>query len=218
MSRRVRQSGTFTTAITIVALGAALWAGRTARTSAQAGSGTPGTAAAAKSGAAQSRPAGGAVARGKYLVEIAGCHDCHTPQKMGANGLEPDMSRMLAGHPGDRTLPPPPAPSGPWIVSSIDSNTAFAGPWGISYTRNLTPDKDTGLGAWTEQQFVETIRNGRQQGRGRQILPPMPWPVYRNMTDTDLKAVFAYLRSIPAVSNKVPDPVIAPPPTSKGAP
>ena len=69
-----------------------------------------------------------------------------------------------------------------------------------------------GLGSWTEQQFVDTIRNGREQGRGRQILPPMPWQAYRNMTDADLKAMFAYLQSIPAIKNKVPDPVIAPPP------
>jgi len=212
MRRRVRQSGAFTTAIAVLAVAVTMWAARSTTTAAQAGSTSPGSGASAK-GAAKSSAAGGAVARGKYLVEIAGCHDCHTPQKMGANGLEPDMSRMLAGHPADRTLPPPPAPSGPWIVSSIDSNTAFAGPWGISYTRNLTPDKETGLGAWTEQQFVETIRNGRHQGRGRQILPPMPWPVYRNMTDADLKAIFAYLKTIPALSNKVPDPVIAAPPT-----
>jgi mono/diheme cytochrome c family protein len=212
MTRRVRQSGTFTTAIAIVAVAGMLWAARSTTTAAQAGSTSPGSGASAKGVAAKSSATGGAVARGKYLVEIAGCHDCHTPQKMGANGPEPDTSRMLAGHPADRTLPPPPAPSGPWIVSSIDSNTAFAGPWGISYTRNLTPDKDTGLGAWTEQQFVETIRNGRHQGRGRQILPPMPWPVYRNMTDADLKAIFAYLKTIPAQSNKVPDPVIATPP------
>jgi mono/diheme cytochrome c family protein len=213
MRRRVGQSGAFTTAIAIGALAVTMWAARSTTTAAQGGSASPGTGATAKGVAAKSSAAGGAVARGKYLVGITGCHDCHTPQKMGANGPEPDMSRMLAGHPADRSLPPPPAPSGPWIVSSIDSNTAFAGPWGISYTRNLTPDKDTGLGAWTEQQFVETIRNGRHQGRGRQILPPMPWPVYRNMTDADLKAVFAYLKTIPAVSNKVPDPVIAAPPT-----
>jgi len=79
--------------------------------------------------------------------------------------------------------------------------TAWAGPWGISYTRNLTPDKETGLGSWTEQQFVDTIRNGREQGRGRQILPPMPWPAYRNMTDADLKSIFAYLKTIPAITS-----------------
>ena len=81
------------------------------------------------------------------------------------------------------------------------------------HAANITPDRETGLGAWTEQQFMDTIRNGRHQGRGRQLLPPMPWQNYAQMTDADLKAVFAYLRSIPSISNKVPDPVMAPPPS-----
>ena len=170
------------------------------------------------SGAAQAKPAAAkpagaaAVARGKYLVDIGGCHDCHTPHKMGADGPEPDMSLMLSGHPASMTLPPPPQLSGPWMFAGIGPFTAWAGPWGISYTRNLTPDNETGLGTWTEQQFMDTLRTGREQGRGRQILPPMPWQAYRNMTDADLKAMFAYLQSIPAIKNKVPDPVIAPPP------
>jgi hypothetical protein len=110
------------------------------------------------------------------------------------------------------TLPPPPAARGPWIASTTDTFTAWAGPWGISYARNLTPDAETGLGTWTEQQFVDTIRTGRRQGRGREILPPMPWPMYRNLDDADLKAVFAYLRSLPPESNRVPEPVPAEPP------
>ena len=172
-------------------------------------------------GAAQAKPAAAkpasaaVVARGKYIVDISGCHDCHTPHKMGPDGPEPDMTLMLSGHPSGMTLPTPPQVNGPWIFSGIGPFTAWAGPWGISYTKNLTPDNETGLGTWTEQQFIETIRNGREQGRGRQILPPMPWPAYRNMTDADLKAVFAYLKSIPAIKNKVPDPVIAPPPAAK---
>jgi mono/diheme cytochrome c family protein len=161
--------------------------------------------------AAAPKPAAGAVARGKYLVTIGGCNDCHTPPKMGPNGPEPDMDRMLSGHPADVTLPPAPALQGGWLA--VSTMTAWSGPWGTSYTRNLTPDKETGLGAWTEQQFMDTIRNGRHQGRGRQLLPPMPWQNYAQMTDADLKAVFAYLRSIPPISNKVPDPVMAPPPS-----
>ena len=152
-----------------------------------------------------------AVERGEYLVTAMGCHDCHTPAKMGPNGPEPDMAVMLSGHHAG-PLPQPPALSGPWIGVVSATFTGWAGPWGISYTANLTPDNDTGLGTWTEQQFVDTIRNGRRQGRGRELLPPMPWPMYRNMTDEDLKAIFAYLRTIPAVSNKVPEPVIAAPP------
>jgi hypothetical protein len=113
------------------------------------------------------------------------------------------------------TLPPPPQPVGPWIGSFSATFTAWSGPWGISYTANLTPDKETGLGAWTAQQFVDTIRNGRVQGHGRQLLPPMPWPAYKNLNDADLKAVFAYLQTIPAIKNKVPDPVMAPAPPAK---
>lgn len=153
-----------------------------------------------------------AVARGKYIVTAGGCHDCHTPWKMGANGPEPDMSLALSGHPATMTLPPPPAPSGPWIMSATASNTAWAGPWGVSYTANLTPDPETGLGQWTEQQFIDTIRTGRRQGRGREILPPMPWPAFKNYNDADLKAIFAYVQSIPPMKNKVPDPVLAAPP------
>lgn len=148
------------------------------------------------------------VARGKYIVNTAGCHDCHTPFKMGANGPEPDMSRALSGHPQELKMPPPPAlPPGPWLVVSSATNTAHAGPWGVSFTSNLTPDKATGLGDWTVQDFKNTIRTGRHLGRGRQILPPMPTPVYNNLTDEDLESVFAYLRTIPAIQNRVPEPL-----------
>jgi mono/diheme cytochrome c family protein len=155
------------------------------------------------------------VARGKYLVAGHGCNDCHTPYKMGDNGPEPDMTKFLSGHPADMALPPPPQPVGPWIASVSASFTAWSGPWGISYTANLTPDKETGRGAWTSQQFVDTLRNGRVQGHGRQLLPPMPWPAYKNMNDADLKAIFAYLQTITAIKNKVPDPVMAPAPPAK---
>jgi len=157
---------------------------------------------------------GDAAKRGEYIVKGMGCADCHTPNKMGPNGPEPDESLWLSGHPASVQLPPAPAASGPWIASVAATMTAWAGPWGVSYTANLTPDPETGLGQWTEQQFVDTIRSGRHLGRGRQILPPMPWPAIRNMTDGDLKAIFAYLRTIPVVKNKVPDPL--PPPAGAG--
>jgi len=159
---------------------------------------------------ASAQGGGATVARGKYLVDTSGCHDCHTPVKMGPNGPEPDMTRALSGHPAEMKMPPPPPPSGPWIGSVGATMTAWAGPWGVSYTANLTPHKENGIGAWTEQQFIDAIRTGRHQGRGREILPPMPWPAYKQMNDADLKAMFAYLRSLPPNANKVPDPVIAP--------
>ena len=149
------------------------------------------------------------IKRGEYLVLTAGCHDCHTPAKVGPHGPEPDMSRALSGHPAEMKLPPPPAASGPWIASIAATMTAWAGPWGISYTANLTPDMETGLGNYTEAQFIQTIRDGKKQGRGRPLLPPMPWPMYRNFTDDDLKAIYAYLQSVKPMRNKVPDPVFA---------
>ena len=85
--------------------------------------------------------------------------------------------------------------------------TAWAGPWGISFAANLTPDQNTGLGIWTEDMFLNAIRKGRHMGVSRRILPPMPWQVFRNLTDEDLKAIFAYLRSVPPVHNRVPEPV-----------
>jgi mono/diheme cytochrome c family protein len=147
------------------------------------------------------------VARGKYLVTFAGCNDCHTPFKLGPMGPEPDMSRQLSGHPSALVMPPPPALNGPWVWAGAGTNTAFAGPWGISYTANLTPDKETGLGNWTQEQFLLALRTGRHEGKGRPILPPMPWRFISTLTDDDLKAVFAYLQSIPAIANKVPSPV-----------
>jgi mono/diheme cytochrome c family protein len=147
------------------------------------------------------------LARGKYLVTVAGCNDCHTPWKMGASGPEPDMTRMLSGHPEGMALPPAPRPEGPWIVSAAATNTAWSGPWGVSFTANLTPDRETGLGKWTQRNFTETIRTGRHMGRGRPILPPMPIPMYKNFTDADLEAIYAYLQSIPPVTNRVPEPL-----------
>lgn len=157
---------------------------------------------------AQDKPSRAQVERGRYLVTTSGCHDCHTPMKMGANGPEPDMSRMLSGHPEPLTMPPAPKlPEGPWLVVSAATNTAFSGPWGVSFTANLTPDPQTGLGQWSLKDFKDTIRTGRHQGRGREILPPMPIPMYKHFNDADLGAIFAFLRSIPPVKNRVPEPM-----------
>jgi cytochrome c553 len=153
------------------------------------------------------------VERGRYIVSTAGCHDCHTPWKMTPQGPEPDMSLALSGHPEKMVMPPPPKlPNGPWLWIGGATNTAFAGPWGVSYARNLTPEPLTGIGIWSEETFIKTIRSGRHWGVSRPILPPMPWKVYRNMTDEDLKSVYAYLRTIKPIKNEVPDPIVAPPP------
>lgn len=155
----------------------------------------------------QTRSPAAELARGEYLVMTSACHDCHTPWKVGPNGPAPDMTRMLSGHPSDMQLPPPPSPVGPWVSAVAGTNTAWAGPWGISFTANITPDKATGIGTWTRQNFIDTIRNGRHMGAGRPLLPPMPFPMYKHMTDDDLGAMFTYLQSIPAIPNRVPAPV-----------
>mgnify|MGYP001087942653 CR=1 FL=1 len=125
-----------------------------------------------------------------------------------AQGPEPDFSRLLSGHP--ETLAMPPAPvlgPGPWGFTGASTMTAFAGPWGVSFAANLTPDKETGLGSWTEENFRRALKTGRHQGAGRPILPPMPYQNVAAMTDEDLGAVFAYLRSIPPIRNQVPQPL-----------
>ena len=145
------------------------------------------------------------VQRGDYLVKIMGCNDCHTPWKMGPQGPEPDMDRFLSGHPEQIGPLPNVKAAEPYIASSFATNTAYSGPWGVSYAFNLTPEQNTGLGIWTEEMFVQTIRTGRHMGVSRPINPPMPWPAYRNATDDDLKAVYAYLRTIKPIVNRVPE-------------
>ena len=147
------------------------------------------------------------VERGKYLVNAMGCNDCHTPAKMGPNGPEPDMNRMLSGHPENmKVTSAAKLPDG--LLAGVDPTfTAWHGPWGVSFTANLTPDQNTGLGIWTEEMFIRAIREGKHMGQSRPILPPMPWQAFRNLNDDDLKAIFAYLKSIPAISNHVPDPI-----------
>ncbi|HEU5248360.1 MAG TPA: diheme cytochrome c-553 [Thermoanaerobaculia bacterium] len=156
------------------------------------------------------------VGGGRYLVTIMGCNDCHTPYKMGKNGPEPDMTRMLSGHPENLKMPPPPKLEMPWAMVGSATNTAWAGPWGVSYTPNLTPDQNTGIGIWTEDMFIRAMRTGKHMGTSRTILPPMPWPWYSKMRDEELKAIFAYLKSIPPIHNRVPDP--EPPPAGMQPP
>jgi cytochrome c553 len=158
-------------------------------------------------GVAASPPSKADVQRGAYLVSIVGCNHCHTPLKMGAKGPKPDMARMLTGHPAElKMTPAPDLGKGPWMMAGAATNTAFAGPWGVSYASNLTPDPETGIGKWTEKMFVEAMRSGRHLGKGRPILPPMPWESIAAATDQDLKAIFAYLRTLPPLKNAVPEP------------
>jgi len=153
--------------------------------------------------------------RGAQLIAYGGCSDCHTPLKMGANGPEKDVARGLSGHPADLRLPPPPKLDGAWNWAGSASMTAFVGPWGVTYAANLTPDRETGIGAWREKDFVQAMRTGKHVGVARPILPPMPWQAISTLSDRDLRAIYAYLMAQPAVKNKVPDYIPPTPASSK---
>jgi hypothetical protein len=113
---------------------------------------------------------------------------------------------MLSGHPQDIKLPPPDLKPGPWFAATAGM-TAWAGPWGTSYAANLTADTNTGLGIWTEDMFVKAMKTGKHMGSGREILPPMPWRHIGTLNDNDLKVIYAYLRTVPAIANRVPEPL-----------
>lgn len=187
-------------------MAAAAWLSTAACTDRVAESSTGAATASGTLAAASPTP----VERGKYLTRIMGCNDCHTPWKMTDRGPEPDMTRELSGHPQDVAVSSGAALSGPWVWAGAGTNTAFSGEFGVSFTANLTPDPETGLGKWTPETFLAAIRNGRHEGQGRPLLPPMPWPMYRQATDEDLRAIFAYLQSIPPIRNRVPLPLDPP--------
>lgn len=157
-----------------------------------------------------------ATARGKYLVDFGGCHDCHSPKVMTDNGMAPDPKRLLSGHPADAKLPSYDASltaPGMWALFTQDL-TASVGPWGVSYAANITPDDQTGIGLWKFEQFKGAMRTGKHMGAGRPIQLPMPWFNLATLSDDDLAAIFAYLKSLPPVKNAVPANV---PPTEMGS-
>ena len=117
------------------------------------------------------------VARGQYLVSIMDCGGCHTP---GSLAGMPDAARKLAG-----------------------SDIGFGGPFGVVYPKNLTPDRETGLGRWTDAEIIRAVRQGQSRD-GRPLSPVMPWPSYSVLTAEDARALVAYLRSVPAVRFAVP--------------
>ena len=174
-----------------------------------AGCGQPASAPAPAPAAAPAAPAESQVDRGHRLIIGGGCHDCHTPKKVGPNGPEADMARMLSGHPESEGVPPPfkPIKGSPYVIHINGHLTAWSGDWGVSFAANLTPDMNTGLGIWTEDMFVQALKQGKHMGKSRPILPPMPWNWYGQLPEDDLKAMFAYLKSIPAISNRVPVPL-----------
>ena len=150
----------------------------------------------AVSSPASAQQANTPVERGRYLVRITGCHDCHSPK---VQGMTPNLDLALSGRPASTQLPTETKTE----VHASPDLTAWTGPWGYSIAANLTPDAATGLGTrYTEASFITTMRTGKKPN-GTPVMPPMPSDVYQNMTDDDLKAIFAYLKTIKPIKNAV---------------
>jgi mono/diheme cytochrome c family protein len=142
------------------------------------------------------------IEHGKYIAAIAGCTSCHTPLKpeyQDPAKWTPEQIKTIAFNASaasddDKFL--------------AGGNVFDLGPLGILLTRNLTPDKETGLGAWTNEQIKIAIKTGISHD-GRVLFPVMPYHVYNSMADADLDAVVAYLRSVKAVKNPIPESAIS---------
>lgn len=157
---------------------------------------------------------------GEHLVKTIGCADCHSPKKMTDNGPEPDENLWLSGHPAVMPMPAidrAMAEKNHLFVSDMNL-TAFVGPWGVSYAANITPDKATGIGTWTEENFFRALREGKYKGLtgSRMLLPPMPWYNFALLKDEEISAMFAYLQSLRPINNAVPapEPPVTAPPTA----
>ena len=162
-----------------------------------------------KSTALSAKDSAARVLRGEHLVTTTGCDDCHSPKRMGANGPELIPELRFSGFTKAGKLPPVDIKSvkNGWMLFAPDL-TAAVGQWGISYAANISSDI-TGIGNWKEENFIRAIREGKSKGLegSRPLLPPMPWFAYKNMTDEDLKSIFAYLKTTKPVNNIVPNPV-----------
>lgn len=147
---------------------------------------------------------------GHHIVTICDCGNCHTPKKMTAQGPVEDENLLFSGHPSAMPFPNV-------ARKDMESNhlfysndlTSWVGPWGVSFAANISSDSTTGIGNWSEEQFMLCLRKGKYMGleKARDLLPPMPWQAFRNMSDDELKAVFAYLKSTKSIHNIVPQPV-----------
>ena len=150
------------------------------------------------------------VEKGRHLVIGGACHDCHSPKIMTQFGPQVDSTKLLSGHPENAPYPEIKLDAlkpGNWILFAPDLTT-FVGPWGMTFAANLTSDSATGIGAWTETNFVNAIRKGKHMGldNARPIMPPMPWENYNNLSDSDLKSIFAYLKTTIPIANRVHAP------------
>lgn len=147
------------------------------------------------------------VDRGRYLVNTMGCDDCHSPKKFGPHGPEVDTNLRFGGFPAGRPLPSfDTGTAHQWVLFAGDL-TAAVGPWGTTFAANISSDP-TGIGNWTEAQFIRCLREGKWKGlEGRPLLPPMPWQNFAKLTDRDLKAIYAFLKTTRPVNNSVPEPI-----------
>lgn len=150
------------------------------------------------------------IERGKFLVMIGDCNACHSPKIMTDRGPMVDTTRILSGHTAGSQLQLNELAGVKSFISTTGDLTAWVGPWGVSFTANLTPDEITGLGNWTADIFIKAMRTGKHMGAGRQLLPPMPFENLANLSDDDLTAILAYLQTIKPIRNKVPDPISPP--------
>lgn len=147
---------------------------------------------------------------GKHIVAVADCGNCHTPKKMTPTGPVEDENLAFSGHPAAQPYPGVDRKEMETKhLFASDDLTSWVGPWGISYAANISSDSTTGIGNWSEEQFMTCLRKGKYMGlnKARDLLPPMPWPAFSNMTDDELKAVFAYLKSTKPIHNIVPQPL-----------
>ena len=135
------------------------------------------------------------VARGEYLVKTIGCADCHSPKRITPLGPEIIPELDLSGFPAKSTIPQIDLNSiaNGWVMFSPDG-TSSIGPWGQSYSANITSDP-TGIGNWPKENFIRALRKGKYKGLegSRDLLPPMPWHFYKNFTDEDLSSIYYYL-------------------------
>lgn len=148
------------------------------------------------------------VERGKRLVELGGCSQCHTPKVRTTLGYKPDKDRYMSGYPEDAPLPDLPYAE---IIAGEAENkfyttdaTIWVGRWGVSFAPNLTPDPETGIGSWTEEDFIDIFRGNRHFAEGQQVTTPMPVNVYSQLSFFELRSIFIYLQTIEPISNQVP--------------
>ncbi len=148
------------------------------------------------------------IERGKRLVELGGCSYCHTPKINTTLGYKPDKDRFLSGYPEDKPLPE--LPYAEIIAGEMEKSfyttdaTVWVGRWGVSFAANLTPDPETGIGAMSEEDFIEIFRKKEHFSQENPLITPMPVNVYSQLTFFELRSIYIYLQTLKPISNEVP--------------